>query len=111
MRLRDAQGPVAASTFAGVFGAGLLDAVVTIARGGAPGAGPEVLVLAAGLYGAAGLAAGIVAGLLAGGVTAAIPGGPGALRDDPDRDRAVAAGVLVAVAGVLVAAASAAVGQ
>jgi arylsulfatase A-like enzyme len=113
MRLRDAHGPVAASTFAGILGAGLLDAAVTLARAGgdAPGAASGVLVLAVGLYGVAGLLAGLVAGLLAGAVLRAIPGGAGSLRADLPRDRAVATGILAAVIGVLVAAAVAAAGQ
>jgi arylsulfatase A-like enzyme len=113
MRLRDAHGPVAASTFAGILGAGLLDGVVTLARAGgdASGAAPGVLVLAVGLYGVAGLLAGLVAGLLAGGVLRAIPGGAGSLRADLPRDRAVATGILATVVGVMVAAAVAAAGQ
>src|SRR5262245_13562178 len=112
MRLRDAHGPVAASTFAGVLGAGLFDAVVTLVRGGAAGGGPgEVLVLAMGLYGAVGVIAAVVLGLVAGGVTGAIPGGPAALRADPARDRSIVAGILATVTGVAVAAVIAAAGQ
>src|SRR3954451_2665501 len=102
MRLRDAHGPVAASTFAGIFGAGLIDALVTIARSGAPGAASGVVALAVGLYGAAALCAGVVVGLTAGAVGAAIPGGPAALRADPARDRAVATGVAATLFGVVV---------
>jgi arylsulfatase A-like enzyme len=111
MRLRDAHGPVAASTFAGFLGAGLLDAAVTLARTPAPGAAGGVVVLAVGLYGAAGLVAAVVLGLLAGGVTGAIPGGPGALAADPERDRRAAAGILATVVGVGVMAIAAAAGQ
>ncbi|HEY2729982.1 MAG TPA: hypothetical protein VGK52_08565, partial [Polyangia bacterium] len=85
MRLRDVHGPLAASTFAGVFGVGVVDAAVTLARGGAPGAGLGVVELALGLYGAAGLALAVVVGFLVGGVLEAIPGGAGALRADGER--------------------------
>jgi choline-sulfatase len=111
MRLRDAHGAVAASTFAGVFGAGLLDAAVTLARGEVSGALGGVVILAVGLYGTAALVAGAAAGLLTGGVIQAIPGGPAALRADAERDRRVAAGVLAAVVAVGVAAIIAAAGE
>jgi arylsulfatase A-like enzyme len=111
MQLRDVHGPLAASTFAGVFGAGVVDAAVTLARGGAPGAAPEVLALTLGLYGAAGLLAAVVVGLVGGGVLGAIPGGPGALRRDPHRDAAVTTGVLAVLVGVAVAAVVNAAGQ
>ena len=64
------------------------------ARGGATGA---VVLLALGLYGAAALLAG--ARGRAGVGALAAPGRPagGSLRDDPDRDRAVAAGILAGV--------------
>ena len=111
MRLRDVHGPLAASTFAGVFGAGVVDAAVTLARGGAPGAGPGVVELALGLYGAAGLALAVVVGLLVGGVLEAIPGGACALRTDAERDAAVTAGLLAGAVGVAVAAVVNAAGQ
>jgi arylsulfatase A-like enzyme len=111
MQLRDVHGPLAASTFAGVFGAGVVDAAVTLARGGAPGAAPDVLALTLGLYGAAGLLAAVVVGLVGGGVLSAIPGGPGALRRDPQRDASVATGVLAVLVGIAVAAIVNAAGQ
>jgi choline-sulfatase len=111
MRLRDAHGPLAASTFAGVFGAGLVDAGVTLARAGVAGAGPGVVALAVGLYGAAGLVAAVVVGLVGGGVLGAIPGGMGGLREDVDRDTAVTTGLLAGALGVGVAALVAAAGQ
>jgi arylsulfatase A-like enzyme len=111
MQLRDVHGPLAASTFAGVFGAGVVDAAVTLARGGAPGAAPGVLALTLGLYGAAGLLAAVVVGLVGGGVLGAIPGGAGALRRDPQRDAGVATGVLAVLVGIVIAAIVNAAGQ
>jgi choline-sulfatase len=111
MRLRDVHGPLAASTFAGVFGAGVVDAAVTLARGGVPGAAPGVVALALGLYGVAGLVLGALVGLFVSGVLEAIPGGASALRADAERDAAVTTGLLAGVVGVGVAAVVAAVGQ
>jgi arylsulfatase A-like enzyme len=111
MRLRDAHGPLAASTFAGVFGAGLVDAGLTLLRGGAPGAGAGVVALSLGLYGAAGLVAAVVVGLVGGGVLEAIPGGPRSLRETPERDDAVTTGLLAGALGIGVAAIVAAAGQ
>jgi choline-sulfatase len=111
MRLRDAHGPLAASMFAGVFGAGVLDAAVTLVRGGVPGAGPGVIALAAGLYGTAALVVAMVGGALLGGVLDAIPGGPATLRSDANRDTAVTTGLLAGVVAVAVAAIVNAAGQ
>jgi len=111
MRLRDLHGPVAASTFAGFVGAGLVDAVVTLARADAPAPAPMLLVLAVGLYGVVGLVAGLVAGGLAAGVMGALPDGFRALRDSPTRDRAAAGNIVAATIGVLILAAGAAAGQ
>src|SRR3954471_7385523 len=113
MQLRDVHGPLAASTFAGVFGAGVVDAAVTLARGGAS-AGPGatgVVALSLGLYGVAGLALAIVVGLMVGGVLDAVPGGAGTLRADRDRDLSVTTGVLAGVLAVGVAAIVNAAGQ
>src|SRR6516162_646266 len=104
MQLRDVHGPLAASTFAGVFGAGVVDAAVTLARGGAPGAAMGVVELSVGLYGAAGLALAATVGLLVGGVIEAIPGGAGTLRSDRDRDLPVTTGLLAGALGVAIAA-------
>jgi hypothetical protein len=61
-------GPLAASTFAGVFGAGVVDAAVTLARGAwRPRAGVTPF---AGLYGVAALALAVVIGLFRGGILA-----------------------------------------
>jgi arylsulfatase A-like enzyme len=111
MRLRDAHGPLAASTFAGVFGAGGVDAAVTLARGGAPGAGAGVVALALGLYGVAALGLAVVVGLFVGGVLEAIPGGAGALRAEPERDAAATTGLLAGALGIGVAAIVNAAGQ
>jgi len=104
MRLRDAHGPLAASTFAGVFGAGVLDAAVTLARGATPGAGGGVVALSLGLYGVAALVLAVGVGFFVGGALDAIPGGAAALRTDPERDAGVAAGLLAGAIGVGVAA-------
>jgi arylsulfatase A-like enzyme len=111
MQLRDVHGPLAASTFAGVFGAGVVDAAVTLARSGAPGGGLGVVELAIGLYGAAGLALAATVGLLVGGVIEAIPGGTSALRTNRDRDLPVTTGVLAGALAVGVAAVVNAAGQ
>src|SRR5450432_68336 len=111
MRLRDAHGPLAASTFAGVFGAGVVDAAVTVARGGAQGAGAGIVALALGLYGVAALGLAVVVGLFVGGVLDAIPGGAGALRAEPDRDAAATTGLLAGGLGIGVAAIVNAAGQ
>jgi choline-sulfatase len=111
MRLRDAHGPLAASTFAGVFGAGVVDAAVTLARGGVPGAGAGVIELSLGLYGIAALGLAIAVGLLVGGALEAITGNGGALRANADRDDAVTAGLLAGAVGVGVAAIINAAGQ
>ncbi|HXU61446.1 MAG TPA: hypothetical protein VN962_07080, partial [Polyangia bacterium] len=107
MKLPSLRRPVGASVLAGVAGAGLVDLLVTTGHGGAGG----VAALAIGLYGAAALLAGLGADLVARAVEGARPEHWPALRDDPDRDRAVAAGVLATLAGMLVVAIVAAAGQ
>jgi arylsulfatase A-like enzyme len=113
MQLRDVHGPLAASTFAGVFGAGVVDAAVTLGRGGtqATQGAMGVLELSLGLYGVAGLGLAVIVGLFAGGVVGAIPGGAGTLRTNPERDLSVTTGLLAGVVGVLVAAIVNAAGQ
>src|SRR4051812_20956512 len=111
MRARDLHGPVAASAFAGLLGAGIVDVLVTLARTGSGAAPRAVVALALGLYGAAALVAGAALGALAGAVTGAIPGGWSSLRGDRERDQAAAAGVLAGLVGVLVLAIGAAAGQ
>jgi arylsulfatase A-like enzyme len=99
--------PTAASALAGILGAGVVDMVLA-ARGGAAG---QVFVLALGLYGAVALLAGFAAALLAAAFDAARPAGWGSLREEPNRDRAVAAGILACVVATLVVAVVAAAGQ
>ncbi len=107
MKLPSLRHPVGASVLAGVAGAGLVDLLVTAGHGGAGG----VAALAVGLYGAAALVAGLAADLVALAVEGARPEGWPPLREAPERDRAVAAGILASLAGVLVVAAVAAAGQ
>jgi len=93
--------PSAASAFAGILGAGILDACLVLARGnGARLFG--VMVLAAGLYGTAGLLSGAFVGWAVATAAAAIPGGWHALREDRDLDCRVAAALLGVAAAALV---------
>ena len=69
------------------------------------------MAIAIGLYGAVALLAGFGAALLAVALDAARPPGWGPLREDPGRDRAVVAGILAGLVGILVVAAVAAAGQ
>ena len=96
MQLPTLRRPVAASALAGIVGAGILDALLA-ARSGAPG---QVFMLALGLYGAVALLAAFGAALLAAALDGARPPGWGTLRDEPNRDRAVAAGILACLVGV-----------
>src|SRR5438034_11162540 len=107
MQLPTLRRPVAASALAGILGAGIVDGLLS-SRGGATG---QVFLLAFGLYGAVALAAAFGAALIAAAFDAARPPGWGKLRDDPNRDRAVAAGILAAVVATLVVALLAAAGQ
>jgi hypothetical protein len=90
--------PTAASTFAGLLGAGVVDLLLVAARGG-----PLVpaLSLALGLYGAAGLVLGALAGWAVGTALAAVPGGPRALAQDEGLDRAVVTALLGGTLGAL----------
>ena len=111
MRLRDLHGPVAASTFAGFVGAGVVDAAVTAARADGPAAFPALFLLAIGLYGVVGLLAGLLLGTLVAAVMGGLPDGFRAIRDSPARDRAAAGNIVATTVGILVLAAGAAVGQ
>jgi arylsulfatase A-like enzyme len=102
------QPAVAASVLAGVFGAGLVDAALTVASGG-PAA--PVLLLALGLYGAVGLLASGGAALVMAGLRGAWPPGWGWLPAEPERDRAVASGILAACVAIRVIAIVVAAGQ
>jgi arylsulfatase A-like enzyme len=85
--------PVAASTFAGLLGAGLVDAIAVLTHG-QPGQFGQILALTVGLYGTAGLMAAILAGWASAKVVTAIPGGLAALRDDLTLDTRVCGFVL-----------------
>jgi arylsulfatase A-like enzyme len=102
---------VAASTFAGFVGAGLVDAAITMARADGPTPCSQLALLAFGLYGVVGLLAGLVLGALVAGVMGALPDGFRAIRDNPARDRHAAGNIVAATIGLLVLAAGAAVGQ
>jgi len=111
VRIRDLHGPVAASAFAGLLGAGLADTLITLARADGPvPLGPLALV-AIGLYGVAGLLVGLGLGALWGAAVGALPGGWAGLRADPELDRGVTAGILSVLAGVVVVAIVAALGH
>ena len=101
--------PSGASAFAGVLGAGILDACLVLARGS--GRLLEVLALAAGLYGAAGLLLGAFVGWAVATATSAIPGGWRVLREDRDADSRAAAAVLGLAAAALVMAVGAGAGH
>jgi arylsulfatase A-like enzyme len=107
MQLPSLRSPVGASTLAGVLGAGLVDAALIASHGGAG----TVLALAIGLYGVAGLVLALAADLAVSSVLAARPAGWGSLRAEPERDRAVATGILAAGVGIAVAAIVAFAGQ
>ena len=107
MKLPSLRRPVGASVLAGVCGAGVVDLVLTASGGGASG----VTALALGLYGAAAIVLGFAAELVVDAIEEARPPAWRALPDDPQRDRAVAAGILAALVGALVIAIVAAAGQ
>jgi choline-sulfatase len=106
MRLPSLRRPTGASVFAGLLGAGILDAVLV---GGPGGAGAIALVL--GLYGVAAVVAGLGAELAVGAVLGARSPGAAPLRTDPAADRAVATGILSVCIGILVTAVVALLGQ
>jgi hypothetical protein len=96
--------PSGASVFAGTLGAGILDACLILARGN--GGRPfEVLALAVGLYGTAGLLLAAFVGWAVATAAATVPGGWRALREDRDLDGRAAAAVLGVAAAALVMAA------
>jgi choline-sulfatase len=111
VRIRDLHGSVAASAFAGLLGAGVADALITLARAEGPTPLGPLLLIAIGLYGVAGLLVGVGLGALIGAALGALPGGWPALRDDAERDRRVAGAILATLAGVVVVAIGAALGQ
>ncbi len=111
MRIRDLHGPVAASVFAGLLGAGLTDVLVTVARADGPAPLGPLLLLAVGLYGLAGLVAGVTISALANAAIGAIPGGWPVIRYDEERDREIASRLIAALAAVVIVAIVAALGQ
>jgi arylsulfatase A-like enzyme len=100
---------VAGSVFAGLLGAGVVDGAAVLARGA--GAAADVLALALGIYGTAGLVAGVLAGWAAGATLSAIPGGAGRLRDDPGLDDVLAGAIVAGLVGAVVVAIGAAAAQ
>ncbi|HEX7597204.1 MAG TPA: hypothetical protein VF518_03255, partial [Polyangia bacterium] len=99
--------PSAASTLAGILGAGILDAGFTLFRGN--GAHPfEVLALAVGLYGIVGLLLAALVGWAVATSLGAIPGGWRAMVADRELDGRNAAAVLGLAAAALVMGAGAA---
>jgi arylsulfatase A-like enzyme len=107
MQLPTLRRPTAASALAGIVGAGIIDALLS-ARAGATG---QVFMLALGLYGAVALLTAFGAALLAAALDGARPPGWGSLREEPNRDRAAAAGILASLVATMVVAAVAAAGQ
>lgn len=101
--------PIGASVFAGVLGAGILDAILTAARSQV-GAG-DVVLLAVGLYGTAGLGLAVVLGWAAAIALGSIPGGARALVDNTGLDERIASGLVASAFGALALAAGAAVVQ
>src|SRR4051812_29972035 len=107
MQLPTLRRPIAASALAGFMGAGIADALLA----GSGGATGQVFVLALGLYGAVALLAAFGGAVLAAALEGARPPGWGKLREDPNRDCAVAAGILACLVATLVVAVVAAAGQ
>ena len=98
--------PSGASVFAGTLGAGILDTGLVLAR--SSDSRPwEVLALAAGLYGTAGLCLAIFVGWAVATAAATLPSGWRALRENRDMDGRTAAAVLGFAAAALLMAASA----
>ena len=92
---------VALSTFAGLLGAGVFDALLVLARGHQASLF-EALALSAGLYGALGLVCAAVLGWALATVLAAIPGGWRGLREDEALDARVCGLLLGGTAGGIV---------
>jgi arylsulfatase A-like enzyme len=99
---------VAASVFAGALGAGLADLALMLRGGNQDLRAADAVALAVGLYGAAGLLAGLALGWAAAVVAGALPD---PRRAHPDWDRDAAAGVVAVACGALLAAVLVAAGQ
>src|SRR4029450_9454908 len=86
--------PTGASVFAGLLGAGVIDALMVLTRSAdAPFA---VVALAVGIFGAAGLVLGALSGWAVGIVLGALPGHFAA---DPEADHRLAGAVVAGLAG------------
>ncbi|HEY5282666.1 MAG TPA: sulfatase-like hydrolase/transferase [Polyangia bacterium] len=101
--------PIARSTFAGLVGAGVFDALLVLLRGHQAHAF-EALALGLGLYGTAGLLCAALLGWAAATVLGAIPGGWQALREDESLDARVCGLLFGGVVSGLVLAAGAGLG-
>jgi choline-sulfatase len=102
--------PVAASAFAGVLGAGVVDAAVVLAREPGTGLWP-LAALALGIHGGLALLAAALAGGAAAAVLRPLPGGPDRLVDDVVFDRHLAGALLAGLTGALVLAVGLAAAQ
>ncbi len=90
--------PVGASVFAGMLGAGVVDAAFTLAA--QPEARvAEVAAFAFGFYGVAGLVAAGILGTLAAIAIGAVPGGARAIANDERLDLQIAAAILAGTCG------------
>src|SRR5438045_3391195 len=99
--------PTGASVFAGLLGAGVVDAMLVLARGsGAPLF--AVLALAVGLYGVAGLVGAALGGWAVGTVLGALPSGPRDVTVDVATDTRLCGALLAGLAGALALAVGAA---
>src|SRR6185436_10497117 len=98
--------PTGASVFAGLLGAGVVDALMVLTR--ATEAAGAVLALAVGIYGCAGLVLGGLAGFAAGTILGALPAHP---ASDPEGDQRLAGAVVAGLAGAVALAVGAALGH
>jgi arylsulfatase A-like enzyme len=101
--------PIAVSTFAGLVGAGVIDALLVLVRGHQAHLF-ETLALSLGLYGSCGLACAVALGWAAATVKNAITGGWQALLTDEALDARVCGLLLASLAGALVLALGSGVG-
>jgi arylsulfatase A-like enzyme len=99
---------VAASVFAGILGAGVVDLVMMLRGGNQDLRAADAVALSIGLYGAAGLVAGLALGWAAAVVLGALPD---PRRAQVDWDREAAAGIVALACGALVIAVVAAAAQ
>jgi arylsulfatase A-like enzyme len=102
--------PVAFATFAGLLGAGILDALLVLVRGHHARL-LETIALALGLYGVCGLLCALLFGWAAATVLGALPGGFRSLLDDEALDARASGLLLGGTLGALVLAAGAGFGH